>query len=123
VISYNTVAANGSLNTGWISGGIFISTSSNVQGYGNVISRNSDGIAVFMQNRGSGNRGLYTTSNVNFYNNSITMNEGFTAITGGAESDKTNKFTNNRYYLSGNAQFQIGGVNTNYTGWLNAGYN
>ena len=123
-ISNNTIIGNGP-NALWIAGvGIYISTASNVQAYGNVISGNiMGGILIYEDpTRGSGPLGTYQATNENIHDNYITMSQGATVITGGAEKDSTNKFTANHYCLSGSAGFMIGGNNINRLGWQAAGY-
>jgi hypothetical protein len=124
IIRNNVLAFNGRAAK-WISGaGIFISTASNVEVYGNIINSNAHGgILVFEDsNRGSLSHRAWATTDNYIHDNYITMPQGVTAITGGAELNPTNLFTTNHYCFSGGAGFMVGDHNLNQTSWRSAGY-
>jgi parallel beta-helix repeat protein len=119
-ISNNTISGNGNLS-GWIAGGgIVISTASNVEVFGNVLVANAQGIIGFQQDRGSGSQGIYATHDCKIHDNFITMTEGSTGFTMGAERDGTNRFYNNHYFLRANDAF-IWGNSIDIRGWVAAG--
>jgi parallel beta-helix repeat protein len=120
IISNNIVSGNGS-ESSWIAGGgIVISTASNIEVFGNILTYNAQGVIGFEQNRGGGSRGVYLTHNNNIHDNFITMKEGTTGLTMGAEMDTTNRFYNNHYFLQDGRAF-IWGDHTDIRGWLAMG--
>jgi parallel beta-helix repeat protein len=114
-IANNVIVRNGN-NCGtycW-GAGIFISTSSNVEIYGNALDGNKRGIFLYMQNRGSGTVGRYEIDNDYVHDNTVSMKTGATGLqqTVGDNSYFTshgNRFQSNTYYLGsylgGDAQF------------------
>jgi hypothetical protein len=123
IISNNTLARNG-YSTSWApSGGIFISTASNVQVFNNIMKNNESGILVFEDNSGgSGSEGPYSSSNDVVHDNYVAMPFNVTGLTGGAEQNSSNQFYNH-YCLSGSQPFLIGSVMSPQTrtgGWPRA---
>jgi parallel beta-helix repeat protein len=105
IIRQNTITGNGR-SSGWIGGaGILIATASGVEVCGNVVKGNAQGIVGFQQDRGTGSMGRFVTSHNHVHDNYITMSEGITGLTGGAENDPTNVFYQNHYCLTNDAGF------------------
>jgi parallel beta-helix repeat protein len=119
-ISNNIISGNG-WASGWIAGGgIVISTASNNDIFGNTLIDNAQGIIGFQQNRGSGSSGVYLTHENRIHDNFIRMARGVTGFTMGAETDKTNHFFANHYFLGRSSGF-IWGAGTDPEGWVAAG--
>jgi parallel beta-helix repeat protein len=119
-ISNNIISGNG-WASGWIAGGgIVISTASNNDIFGNTLIENAQGIIGFQQNRGSGSSGVYLTHENRIHDNFIRMARGVTGFTMGAETDKTNHFFANHYFLGRSSAF-IWGTGTDPEGWMAAG--
>jgi hypothetical protein len=77
-----------------------ISSSENVQVYGNIVSGNADGIAITHTARRSGTS--HGPSNVDVHDNTITMEVGATGMaTQGSVffTNRNNHFENNTYFL------------------------
>jgi hypothetical protein len=120
-ISNNTLVGNGS--QGGNNGGIFLSTSSNIEAFGNALKDNAAGFWIYEDStRGAGAQGAYKATNINIHDNYTTLLAGQTIINGGAQSDATNQFINNHYCLSGSAGFSTGGGNMAQAAWQAAGY-
>jgi parallel beta-helix repeat protein len=111
VIRNNVVRGNGFKWTDWLSGaGILISSSANVQVYGNTVSRNADGIGITHGGHRAGTFGLYEPKNIDVHDNTVTMMVGATGLATGHGSvyftRRANRFQNNTYYLGcGNSHF------------------
>ena len=119
-ISNNTITSNGKLS-GWIGGaGVFIATAANVEVCNNIVNDNFQGITGFQNERGTGEHGKYATTNAKIHDNYITMRQGVTGLTLGAEKDPTNQFYDNHYCLASGAEF-IWGTKTDLKGWQAAG--
>jgi hypothetical protein len=116
----NVISRNGSLSDWFAGAGILIATAKNVEACNNIVTDNSQGIVAFQQDRGSGSQGTYSTTQTKIHDNYITMNEGVTGLTSGAENDSTNLFYNNHYCLKNKASF-IWGHETDARGWQAAG--
>jgi hypothetical protein len=120
LIRRNTIAGNGR-SSGWIGGaGVLIATSSGVEVCGNVVKGNAQGIVGFQQDRGSGSLGKFVTSHNRVHDNYVSMSEGQSGFTGGAERDATNIFDHNHYCLTNEAGF-LWGNKTDVKGWRGAG--
>ena len=82
-IRNNQVRRNGYLNPHWGYGaGIFISASSDVDIYGNLVENNARSITLVMQNRGSGAYGLYEVKNVRVHDNRIVTEDYYSTLQG-----------------------------------------
>jgi hypothetical protein len=105
VIRNNTVARNGFTRGGWLYGaGIMVSSSRDVEIYGNTVTNNANGITAVQQNRGSGALGAHVTQNVYVHDNVITMATGRTGVgqdvgDGSVFTSRNNRFANNTYRL------------------------
>jgi parallel beta-helix repeat protein len=117
IIRNNTARRNGfGAGVGWMDGaGILVSSSPNVEVYGNTISGNRNGITAIQTNRGSGAYGPHLTSNLYVHDNTITMARGVTGVAQNVWTDlvftsQNNRFRHNTYYLSTASPFA----------WLNA---
>jgi len=101
VIRNNVIRRNGFGHDVWLwGGGIMISSSPNVEIYGNTLEGNANGIAMTRQNRGSGTYGEHTLANIHVYNNSVT-DSGMTGIAKDYGGDEVysagNTFESNTY--------------------------
>ncbi|HWC07269.1 MAG TPA: right-handed parallel beta-helix repeat-containing protein [Gemmatimonadota bacterium] len=105
VIRNNYVAGNGFANPRWLYGaGIFVSSSSDVEIYGNRVENNARGITAVIQNRGIGSLGRYEVRNLFVHDNDIAMDTGWTGLGEGVGddsyyTDKNNRFERNRYRI------------------------
>jgi parallel beta-helix repeat protein len=103
-ISWNTVRRNGAGQPGADGAGILITSSRNVEVFGNAVDRNERGIALRMTDRGSGADGKFEVANVRVYNNDIRMLTGWTGLSEETGNDayytsKGNVFEDNTYRL------------------------
>jgi parallel beta-helix repeat protein len=124
VIRNNTVRGNGFGDPHWLwAGGITISSSRNVEVYGNHVEGNFNGITAVQQNRGSGNRGDFKVENIYFHDNFV-KNSGGTGIatdTGdGSIWSSNNRFENNHY--AGSIQWHWSGGTHSWSGWQGNGH-
>lgn len=107
VIRNNYVAGNGFTNPRWLYGaGIFVSSSSDVEIYGNTVENNARGITAVVQNRGFGSMGRYEVRNLYVHDNFITMDTGWTGLGQNVGdnsyfTDKNNRFERNEYRIVG----------------------
>ncbi|MPZ19210.1 MAG: right-handed parallel beta-helix repeat-containing protein [Luteitalea sp.] len=111
IIRHNTLRRNGTKHPYpyWVDGGgIVVSTSSDVEVYGNTLEENWQGITGLDEDRGKGRHGVYTLTNFHAYDNVVKSvrplgeGSGRTGITGETEATFTRKgnlFTNNTYEL------------------------
>ncbi|MGH9161334.1 MAG: right-handed parallel beta-helix repeat-containing protein [Vicinamibacteraceae bacterium] len=111
IIRHNTLRRNGSKHPYpyWVEGGgIVVSTSSDVEVYGNTLEENWQGITGLDEDRGAGGHGVHTLTNFHAHDNvvkSVTPlgeGSGRTGIKGETEATFTRKgnlFTNNTYEL------------------------
>jgi hypothetical protein len=108
IIRHNTLRRNGTTKPWpyWVDGsGIFVSSSRDVEVYGNTLEDNWQGISGLDEDRGSGNRGAYTLTNFYVHDNIIRSvtplgnGSGRTGIAGmpATFTSKNNRFTNNTY--------------------------
>ena len=130
VIRNNVVEGNGFGFTGWIDGaGILVSSSPNVEVYGNTVRGNNDGIAgkhVSRPDAAVANHGPWELRNLWVHDNVISMNVGQTGIvanTGNGEvySSWGNRFDRNTYTLGGNAGYYWGENELSTGEWKQAG--
>jgi hypothetical protein len=115
IIRNNIVRRNGTVKPYpyWVEGaGITVSSSKNVEVYGNLVEDNWQGIMSVQQDRGSGSRGLYILENLYMHDNTIKSVTPLSAGSGrsglaqlsswsGANSytSLNNRFEHNTYYL------------------------
>lgn len=109
IIRNNVVLSNGR-NIGTWGAGIMVSSSPNVQIYGNTVKGGWNGISLVQENRGSGTYGAFTLKNVTVSNNLVTMTKGSTGVfdttgTGSVFKQGTIKFQSNNYTLSAGDQW------------------
>jgi parallel beta-helix repeat protein len=107
VIKDNDVRGNGGA-------GIEVTSSQNVDVFGNTLQGNGMGVTVWHQSRGSGTNCPWTLANVRVHNNTISMRRGWTGLQRTNVSDGDSifdpsdgrvKFSSNTYSLSGAAQY------------------
>ena len=101
VIRDNVIRRNGFGHDVWLwGGGIMISSSPNVEIYGNTLEGNANGIAMTRQNRGSGTYGEHTLANEYAHDNTV-IDSGLTGIAqdygGDGVYSANNRFENNTY--------------------------
>jgi parallel beta-helix repeat protein len=131
VIRDNYVEGNGFGFDPWLwGGGIVISSSPNVEIYGNTIVNNGDGIGAVEQNR-SGDPARYGTlmiQNLYVHDNTVTMSQGLT----GVAQDVGNKavfttrnirFENNTYHIGSGNFFEWDNRQMTYDTWRGYGLN
>ena len=76
IIRNNQVRRNGYKNPRWGYGsGIFISSSANVEVYGNLLVNNARSITAVQQNRGSGTQGLHEVKNLKVHDNIVVIED------------------------------------------------
>jgi parallel beta-helix repeat protein len=96
--------------------GILVSSSPNVEIYGNTIEGNRAGIGALQTNRGSGAYGVHETANLFVHDNKLVQPTGRAAGivqnvgTNAVYTSKNNRFVHNTYDL---------GTNTKYFRWMN----
>ncbi|MFL5561398.1 MAG: right-handed parallel beta-helix repeat-containing protein [Gemmatimonadaceae bacterium] len=137
VIRNNTVTGNGNANAKWLYGaGIFVSSSRDVEVYGNTVTDNARGIAGVMQDRGSSHFGLHSLDNLYVHDNVVSMTNwvvdgsGLGTVTGVGQdigdnsyfTSHGNRFEHNTYSLSpGSQQFEWMNQEISASGWRNYG--
>ena len=124
IIRNNTVRGNGFGDPQWLwGGGITVSSSLNVEIYGNHVEGNFNGITAVQQNRGSGDFGPFKVQNIYVHDNVI-VNSGGTGVatdTGdGSIWSSNNRFRSNHY--SGGVQWHWSGHTNDWSGWQGAGH-
>ena len=111
VIRNNVLERNGFKNArGLAGGGIAVSSSPNVEIYGNILSGNADGIGCYQEARGSGAYGPYEISNLYVHDNVVRLTTGMTGLAQSVGDvsyyrSRNNRFVRNTYYLGTNAQY------------------
>jgi len=110
VIRNNVVLSNGRNIGGSWGAGILVSSSPNVQIYGNVVNGGWNGVSLIQENRGSGNYGPFQLKNITVRDNAITMTKGSTGVfdttgTGAVFRLGSIEFDGNRYTLGTGDQF------------------
>lgn len=119
-IRNNIIRRNGFTSVAWLYGaGIFVSSSRDVEVYGNTVEDNANGITAVQQNRGSGAYGDHITQNVYVHDNSVKMTSGRTGMAQDVSDDaiftsRNNRFASNHYTL---------GTATNYYEWMDGQIN
>lgn len=101
VITGNEVRGNGFGFDAWVWGaGIIVSTSRNVEVFGNIVERNADGIIGVNQDRSDApaSYGELELANLAVYDNEIRNNGGWTGIGQDLGSDAVFTSLNNRFY-------------------------
>ena len=124
VIRNNTVRGNGWGDPQWLwGGGITVSSSLNVEIYGNHVEGNFNGITAVQQNRGSGDYGEFKVQNIYVHDNLI-VNSGGTGVatdTGdGSIWWSNNRFRSNQYV--GGVQWHWDGRTHDWSSWQSAGH-
>jgi parallel beta-helix repeat protein len=121
VIRNNTSRGNGWGDPAWVWGaGIVISSSLNVEIYGNHVEGNFNGITAAQQNRAGslGDRGEYIVRNIYVHDNEV-VNSGISGVatdTGDSSIwSANNRFENNHYF--GNVQWVWTGSTQSWSGW------
>jgi parallel beta-helix repeat protein len=122
VIRNNTVTGNAHR---FYLGGILVANASNVEVFGNTLEGNDGGIVGLQDDRGSGNRGVFQTTNFNVHHNTVTWNQGIHGIhyNSGVRITETGtiRFDNNTYTTSHNNPFKWGTTTHTWQQWQNLG--
>jgi parallel beta-helix repeat protein len=123
IIRNNTVRGNGWGDPQWLwGGGITVSSSLNVEIYGNHVEGNFNGITAVQQNRGSGDFGDFKVQNIYVHDN-LVVNSGGSGIatdTGdGSIWSSNNRFRGNDYV--GGTQWHWNGHTHDWGSWQAAG--
>lgn len=134
VIRNNQTRRNGThaVPADWITGsGILISSSSDVEVYGNIVEDNHNGITGIQRDRGAGAHGVYDLRNLYVHDNTVRMSSGVTGIaTGGIAglfdrdtyTSGNNRFAGNSYDLGENrTPFQWRGKRRTWEEWRGFG--
>lgn len=105
--------------------GILIASSPNVEVHGNTLADNDGGIIGLQDDRGSGSRGTYQTTNLDVHDNNVTWNTGFHGIqiNAGPNIIQTNTITydHNTYTTNQNQPFKWGEVTQTWQQWQDIG--
>lgn len=125
VIRDNVVVDNGPV-TQWISGGISVAASPDVEVYGNLVSGNANGITGMQERRGTGLHGPWEIKNLNVHHNTIVMDRGVTGLSehmgdGSYFTSRNNRFTANTYKVSGPAGYEWRGRKVDADTWRSYG--
>lgn len=128
-ISYDAVIRNNKIRRNGFKvtkSGIKISSSKNVEVYGNTLENNNGGIYVSQKNRGSGSQGTFEVKNVWIHDNTINFNTGFSGfrVHDGGDiyyTDKNNRFDRNNYNIGGAEPFFWMNDFRTATEWVNYG--
>jgi parallel beta-helix repeat protein len=107
--------------------GILISTSRDVEVYGNTVEGNRAGIGGLQTNRGSGKYGHYDLANLYVHDNTVRLGNGRTGVVQNVGSNAVfnglnNRYVNNDYDLGTELKpFQWMNANLNAVGWKSYG--
>jgi parallel beta-helix repeat protein len=96
--------------------GILVSSSADVEVYGNVVEDNRNGIGAIDSDRGNGTRGPYEVANLWVHDNAIQQRSGVAAGILGSNPvflSKRNRFTGNSYLLGDTALRQFRWLHAN----------
>ena len=119
-IRNNTVQRNGFVSVAWLYGaGIFVSSSRDVEVYGNTVTDNANGITAVQQSRGSGSMGDHITQNVYVHDNNVKMSSGRTGMAQDVNDQSMFTSRNNRYASN---HYTLGG-SSNYFEWMDGQMN
>ncbi len=124
VIRYNLVRRNGYGHEAWLWGsGILLSTSGNVEVYGNVVQDNYNGITMVQQDRGSGAYGPRIVENNNVHDNTI-IDSGLSGAAEDVGNDgiffRNNRFQGNDY--RGSSGWEWDGGEVSWDEWRSYGH-
>lgn len=91
-------------------GGIAVTSSSDVEIYGNTLINNNAAFVINQDDRGAGAYGTYEVRNLYVHDNIVTMASGYTGLglamaDNGVYTTLNNRFVNNVYYLGSNAKY------------------
>ena len=110
----NTASGNGFKNARWLyGGGITVSSTPDVEVYGNTVGLNARGITAVHQDRGTGPLGKHEVRNLYVHDNKITMKSEDGTVTGLAVgtgesiyyTKKGNRFKDNSYCLGSQSKY------------------
>jgi parallel beta-helix repeat protein len=122
VIRNNTVTGNAH---NFYLGGILVANSSNVVVSGNTLEGNDGGIVGLQDDRGSGSRGVFQTTNLNVHDNKVTWSQGIHGVTYNSGTNVTEtgtiKFDKNTYSTSACNPFKWGTSSHTWEQWQNLG--
>jgi len=130
-ISYDAVIRNNTITGNafeFYVGGILVSSSPNVEVYGNKLSGNDGGIIGLQDSRGSGDRGTFQTTGLDVHDNQVSWNNGYhgVQVNSGPDVTKTNtiRFRNNTYNANGSRPFKWGnsGSTLTWQQWQDLGH-
>lgn len=126
VIRDNYLEGNGLAFDPWLwGGGIVISSSPNVEIYGNTVVNNGDGIGAVEQDRSSdpARYGPLQIRNLYVHDNNVTMSQGLTGVAqdhgnNAIFSSQNNRFENNTYNIGSGNFFEWDNGQRTYDAWL-----
>ncbi|MBT8165572.1 MAG: right-handed parallel beta-helix repeat-containing protein [Acidimicrobiia bacterium] len=131
VIRDNYLEGNGFGFDAWLwGGGIVISSSPNVEIYGNTVVNNGDGIGAVEQDR-SGDPAPYgplVISNLYVHHNTVTMSQGVTGVAQDVGNkavftSRNNRWENNTYHVGSGNRFEWDNRQISYDVWRGYGLN
>jgi parallel beta-helix repeat protein len=110
-------------------GAITVTSSPDVEIYGNKMTGNHAGITINQDDRGAGAYGRYEVRNLNIHDNTVTQKDaGRAAGLGGSDPNfdqfapaANNRFDHNTYLLGPDARFQWGSTGMTWTQWHTVG--
>jgi parallel beta-helix repeat protein len=122
VIRDNTVTGNAQQ---FYVGGILISSSSNVEVTGNTLDGNQGGIIGLQDDRGSGSRGTFQTTELHVHDNNVAWNNGFHGIQVNSGPDiiqsGTLSYDHNTYETNQDEPFKWGTNSQTWQEWQTLG--
>jgi parallel beta-helix repeat protein len=119
VIRYNLIEGNAFPHS---SGGIKVTSSSDVEVYGNTLSGNDGGFHVSQSERGAGAYGVYEIRNLFVHDNVVSFTEGWSGFKVNEGSDAfytsmNNRFDGNDYVVGGMAEPFMWGETVSWGQW------
>ena len=131
VIRDNYIEGNGFGFDPWLwGGGIVISSSPNVEIYGNTVVNNADGIGAVEQNRSNDPApfGPLRIENLYVHHNTVTMSQGLTGVAQDVGNkavfqSRNNRFEDNVYNIGSGSFFEWDNRQMSYSSWQGYGLN
>ncbi|HKY49407.1 MAG TPA: right-handed parallel beta-helix repeat-containing protein, partial [Acidimicrobiia bacterium] len=119
VIRYNLIEGNAFPHS---SGGIKVTSSSDVEVYGNTLSGNDGGFHVSQSDRGAGAYGVYEIRNLHVHDNAVSFTAGWSGFKVNEGSDAfytsmNNQFNGNDYVVGGMAEPFMWGETVSWSQW------
>lgn len=117
IIRNNWCGANGFAFPIWmVGGGIVVSSSTDVEIYGNTVWYNADGIGIVHASENNGKFGPYEVANIYVHDNNITMGDGQTGLA--LKNEDISFFTNRNIRFEKN-NYVLVGEKEKFFRWMN----